>query len=245
MRYIVMHRANASTEAGEPPTEKLMREMGGLVQSSIASKVFLAGDGLKATSHRVRLVFDKGQVKQTKGPFKGGSGGALQGFSLIQTSSLEEAIGWAKKFAAVLGNDDLIVELGPVVEPWDLGVMPKPANAPLRVLSTHRSLSGKEPTEPPSPEAMAKMGALADEMKAKGVLLRAEGFLPTSEGARVTYAKNKRTVVDGPFAEAKELIAGFCMLELPSKGAALEWADKFAAIIGDIELDVRLVGGSA
>jgi len=81
---------------------------------------------------------------------------------------------------------------------------------------------------------------LADVLGEHGALLAAETLEPTAKGARLSSAKQgKRVWVDGPFAESKELIAGFSILSLPSRTEALAWADRYAAILGDNEVDVR------
>src|SRR5712692_10239322 len=72
----------------------------------------------------------------------------------------------------------------------------------------------------PSEQLLADMGRFNEEMAEAGVLLTAEGLQPSSKGARVKFSGGKRIVTDGPFAEAKELIAGFWMIEVKSKAEA-------------------------
>jgi len=93
----------------------------------------------------------------------------------------------------------------------------------------------------PAPEVFVRMGEFMEEMTKAGVLLAAEGVLPSAAGALIRYTDDKRTVTDGPFTEAKEVIAGFAILEVPSKEVAIEWADRFAAVIGDCEVEVRQI----
>ena len=71
------------------------------------------------------------------------------------------------------------------------------------------------------------------------VLLSREALRPSSEGIRVRFRDGKRTVIDGPFTESKELIAGFSIMEVPSRDEALAWTSRFAALIGDVEMDIR------
>ncbi|MDQ3222279.1 MAG: YciI family protein [Gemmatimonadota bacterium] len=75
----------------------------------------------------------------------------------------------------------------------------------------------------PSEELLAAMGKFNEELAKAGVLLAAEGLQPSSKGARVRFSGTKRTVIDGPFAETKELIAGFWLLQVKSKQEAIEW----------------------
>ena len=94
---------------------------------------------------------------------------------------------------------------------------------------------------PPPQEHMAEMGKLIDEMTQAGVLLATEGCLPSSKGARVRYAGGKFTVTDGPFAETKELIAGFALFEVQSKEEAVEWTKRFLRVAGEGESEIRQI----
>jgi hypothetical protein len=83
------------------------------------------------------------------------------------------------------------------------------------------------------------MGALLEEMAKAGVLTATEGILPSREGTRLQFGQGKQvSAVDGPFAESKELIAGFCVIQVPSKEAALAWAERYGSILTDLEVDV-------
>src|SRR5215472_1932542 len=79
---------------------------------------------------------------------------------------------------------------------------------------------------PPSPELLAAMTKYNEELAKAGVLLEADGLRPSSDGARVHFRAGKPTVVDGPFAETKELIAGFWVIQAKSKQEAIEWAKR-------------------
>ena len=75
----------------------------------------------------------------------------------------------------------------------------------------------------PSPELVADMHAYNESLVKAGVLLAAEGLQASSKGARIRFSGNKRSVIDGPFAETKELIAGFWLIQVKSKEEAIEW----------------------
>ena len=75
----------------------------------------------------------------------------------------------------------------------------------------------------PSTELLAEMGKFNEELVKAGVLLAGEGLQPSSKGARVKFSGSKRIVTDGPFAETKELIAGFWLIQVKSKAEAIEW----------------------
>jgi hypothetical protein len=78
----------------------------------------------------------------------------------------------------------------------------------------------------PSKELVAAMGKFNEEMAQAGELLAAEGLHPSSKGARIKVSGAKRTVTDGPFAETKELLAGFWLIQVRSKAEAIEWASR-------------------
>jgi len=79
---------------------------------------------------------------------------------------------------------------------------------------------------PPKPEAFVAMQKYNEEAVKAGVLLAAEGLTPTSRGARVKFSGDKRTVIDGPFAETKELVAGFSIIKVKSLEEAIEWVKR-------------------
>jgi hypothetical protein len=92
----------------------------------------------------------------------------------------------------------------------------------------------------PTEQELAEMGAYNEELVKAGVMLAGEGLHPSSKGARVRFDKDgKTTVVDGPFAETKELIAGFWILEVSSREEVIEWVRK--APFHDDELEIRQV----
>src|SRR3954447_16346395 len=94
----------------------------------------------------------------------------------------------------------------------------------------------------PTEQELTEMGAFNEELVKAGVMLAGEGLLPSSKGARVRFDKdNASTVVDGPFAETKELVAGFWILEVSSREEVIEWVRK--APFRDGEVEVRQGGG--
>jgi hypothetical protein len=79
----------------------------------------------------------------------------------------------------------------------------------------------------PSEELLAAMGSYNDEMKEAGVLIDVAGLLPSARGKRVKFSGGDRAVIDGPFPESKQLIAGYWILQVPSMDEAVEWAERF------------------
>jgi hypothetical protein len=94
----------------------------------------------------------------------------------------------------------------------------------------------------PSEKLLTEMGKFNEELVKAGMLLGAEGLQPSSKGARVKFSGTKRTVIDGPFAETKELIAGFWILQAKSKEEVIEWIKRCPnPLAGESEIEIRQV----
>ncbi|KAB2873474.1 MAG: YciI family protein [Bauldia sp.] len=94
----------------------------------------------------------------------------------------------------------------------------------------------------PSKELLTAMGKYNEELAKAGVLLAGEGLQPSSKGARVKFSGDKRTVVDGPFTEAKELITGFWIMEVRSREEVIEWVKRCPNPTGtESEVEIRQV----
>jgi hypothetical protein len=95
----------------------------------------------------------------------------------------------------------------------------------------------------PDPELMLEMGRYNEELSKAGVLLALDGLHPSSKGARVKFSGKNRTVIDGPFTEAKELIAGFSILQVKSLEEAIEWVKRAPNCnpAGDSEVEIRQI----
>ncbi|HZN20617.1 MAG TPA: YciI family protein [Micromonosporaceae bacterium] len=94
----------------------------------------------------------------------------------------------------------------------------------------------------PSEELLTEMGKYNEELTKAGVMLAGEGLHPSSKGARVRFSGKQRTVVDGPFTEAKELVAGFWLIQVKSKEEAIEWVKRCPnPLEGEAEIEIRQV----
>ena len=94
----------------------------------------------------------------------------------------------------------------------------------------------------PSAELLTEMGRYNEELVKSGVLLAGEGLHPSAKGARVRFSGKERTVIDGPFAETKELIAGFWLVEVKSKEEAIEWVKRMPnPMLEESEVEIRQV----
>jgi hypothetical protein len=88
----------------------------------------------------------------------------------------------------------------------------------------------------PTDKELADMGVFNEEMVKSGVMLAGEGLQPTSKGAKVKFKGGKPTVIDGPFTEAKEIVAGFWLIQAKSKAEAIEWARRVPFVDGEVEV---------
>jgi hypothetical protein len=237
MRVMMMHRTNPHWEAGAAPSLELIARVGKLMGAMAEARVLVGAEGLRASSQGVRLQFSGGKRTVTGGPFSA-SNELPAGFAILRVESIEEAIEWATRFANVMGNVE--IDIRPVMEPWDLGFSPKPAGLTTRwFMALHKADAASEGGVAPTPKQMAEMGSLIEELTRAGVLVTTEGLQPSSKGVRFKFAGGKHTVTDGPFAESKELIAGYVILEARSLQDAMEWAPRYGAAVGCPELDLR------
>lgn len=109
----------------------------------------------------------------------------------------------------------------------------------MKFLMMVRSCGGQESGRQQDPDYLARMDRYCAEMRQAGVLLSTGGLAPLSEGARLKSENGKITVTDGPFAEAKEVIGGFAVIEAKSKAEAIEMGKRFLEVSGSGDLEIR------
>ena len=111
----------------------------------------------------------------------------------------------------------------------------------MRFLGYTLANESEVPTEPPSPELFETMGKFVEEAINAGIIVATGGLAPTSEGAKITLKDGEFTIVDGPFAEAKEIVGGWAIMECRDLGEAIEWSKRFVSVLGEGEVRVRPV----
>ncbi|MGH7564325.1 MAG: YciI family protein [Vicinamibacteria bacterium] len=111
----------------------------------------------------------------------------------------------------------------------------------MRFLGLLKADEESEAGVPPTPELMAEMGKLMEEVTKAGVLLATDGLHPSSAGARVRLSGGKLNVTDGPFTESKELIASYALFEVKSIQEAIDWTSRFLKVLGKGECDIYQV----
>jgi len=247
---MMLVKATKDFEAGVWPDKKLLSEMATWTEELVRAGARLEGGRLQPSSQGVRVRYANGKLTLTDGPFAE-TKELIAGFCLIQAKSLDEAIAWTKRVPFQEGE----IELRPLYELFDFPVdaAEKPAGwrekeeqlraaPPARKPGTIRYLGivkADKDTEAgvlPDEKGLATMGAFLEEGAKAGIFLSGEGLQPSSKGARVRFSASKRMVIDGPFAETKELIAGYAILQFTSKAEAIEWSKRFVQVDAPLRL---------
>jgi hypothetical protein len=110
----------------------------------------------------------------------------------------------------------------------------------MRVMVMIKADGNSEAGAVPDEKMLAEMGAFNDELVKAGVMLAGEGLHPSSKGARVRFSGSERTVIDGPFAEAKELVAGFWLWQVKSMDEAIEWVKRCPNPLPGTESEIEI-----
>jgi hypothetical protein len=274
MRFMLLIKGTKQTEAGVLPSKRLMERMIRYNAELVDAGALLAAEGLHPSSMGARVKFTGGKPAVTDGPFAEAKE-IIAGYWLIRAKSLQAAVEWAKRIPFEAGEsaanrgDVGQIEVRQVFELEDFPVSEhesgwREAEAEFQARSaTGRSSGGgaakhlkqfiifrkadrnSEAGVMPSEKLLAAMGAYNEGMTKAGVLLAGEGLRPSSMGARVYYSAGKHAVVDGPFTDTEDLVAGFTLIQAKSLKEALDWVKRWPAIDAesDVELEVRQVFG--
>lgn len=262
MRFMVLVKANKASEAGEMPSPEMLTEMNKFNEEIIKAGVMLDGNGLLPSSTGFRVTNTDGNIAITDGPFAE-SKELVAGYWIIQSRDLEEAIEWIKKAPFDVSGHDGQVEIRPVYElddfpvndnesgwredeeklraEWESGGGPAIDPAKKLWLGCFLADENSEAAVMPTEQQLTDMNALMAEAAEAGLILGGEGLKPSSEGARIYFANGDREVVDGPFAETKELVAGFATLQFDSDEQAREWAVKAIKAHGNGRCELRRI----
>jgi len=173
---------------------------------------------------------------------------AVASFTMIDVASKEEAIEWVKRLPARGGDGEVEIREGgcpggvpAVSQSKSSRASDEDATRFIVVLKADEKSEAGVVAGAPRLAAMVKHNEAS--VKA-GVMLAGEGLQPSSRGARVKFSGGKPTVIDGPFAEAKELVAGFWLIQVKSKDEAIEWVKKYPFPFDDGEIEIRQVLGA-
>jgi hypothetical protein len=238
MRFMIMHKNDPHTEAGHKPPMELVAKMGAFIGEFAKAGRFVDGAGLSGSKTRTRLVFRDGHCSVKHGPYRGEH--ELPAATLqLKVETREQAIGWAERYGKILHDCEL--ELGKVNEPWDIGLMPAPENPPLQFLLIEKADAATE-SGGRSSKQKAELTRLKTEMTKAGVLVKSLHLKPSVHAKRLVFTNNDLRVLDGPFAESKELLGGFAVMDLSGMDEAIAMCRRYAEILGGtLEIDVRSV----
>jgi hypothetical protein len=240
MRFIILHKTNAHWEAGAIPASDLIARVGALIGELAKSKILLGAAGLRATSQGVRVTFSGGTRTVTKGPFAG-TNELFSGFTILRLPAIEDAIEWATKHAQVNGDEE--IDIRPVTEPWDIGLGRKPDDVSTRrYMLLRKATAASEAEAEPSPRQQAAMSQLVDEAQRAGTHVSTVRLRASARGRRYRNSRDGIAVVDGPFTESKELIAGYVIVSADSLDDAHRWALRYLDVVEAGEADLYEVG---
>jgi hypothetical protein len=262
MRFMMLLKSDAKAEAGVLPDEALLAAMGNYNRELIEARIMLGGEGLRASSHGARVRITGGKTSVLDGPFAEAKE-LVAGYWLIQVTDKEQAVEWAKRIPCETGEveiralyelEDFPLRPGETADDFrakerSLRETPAPARKPgsKRYVSLLKADPITEAGGTANDKLMAEMGTLMEEMHACGAMLGGEGLQPSSKGTRVRFNGAKRVVLDGPFTESKELVAGFAVYQAATKAEAVEWARRCLQVhvdgtgTGHGEIEVRQV----
>jgi len=251
MRFMILRKADRDTEAGIMPGEPLLAAMGEYNEGLVKAGVMRAGEGLQPTSKGARVSFRAGKAHVTDGPFTEAKE-LIAGFTMIEVESKQAAIDWVKRWPPLDGNGEVEIEIRELGCPAGMAghseaATPAPARhadgIPLqRYMVLLKACDATEAGYLTDDQHLAKMTQRNLESVRAGVMIGGEGLQPSNRGARIKFSGGKPKVIDGPFAEAKELIAGFWMLQVRSKQEAIEWVKRYPFPLGDeAEVEIRKV----
>ena len=236
MHFMIMHKNDPHTEAGEKPPMELIQKMGEFIGGHAQAGRLIDGAGLGASKTRTRLTFRGGACTVKHGPYRG-EHELPSAMLLLKVRTKDEALRWAERYGKILGTGE--IELGKVNEAWDIGLMPEPENPPLQFLLIEKADAASE-AGARTAKQKADLTRLQTEMTKAGVLVRATDLQPSSNAKRLVFKNNDLRVFDGPFAESKELIGGFAVLDLSGTEEAIAMCRTYAAILGGtLEVDIR------
>jgi hypothetical protein len=237
-RYIIMHKTNAYYEGGGKPSPELVGRVGSMIVDLIAKNAMLAGEGLRSSAEGVRLTFAGDERTVLPGPFTPGVNELPAGFSIVRTASIDDAIAFATEQARILGDTEM--DIRPVTEPWDIGMAEPPAVIETRrYMVLRKATPATEAGAAPTADQRGRLSRLIETATRSGVHIASETLKPSRRGRRLTNTRNGVLMVDGPFAETKELIGGYVVVLADSIDEAAGWADKYIRVVDTDEVDVR------
>jgi hypothetical protein len=239
MQFMIIRKADAATEAGVPPSPRQAEDLARFHQR-------LAADGqlgpvldLRPSGNAVRLKLWPGGESIAHGPFAE-PGELVAGFTIVEAASKKDAVELARRWPA---GGEVLLELREAGCPGGCAQVPPAAGGEgERYVILLRSDAASERDTVPPRHKLDTLDAFNASQAAAGVLLAGDGLKSSARGARLHFKGGRASVIDGPFAEAKELIAGFWMIRAASMDDAVAWARHLPYPTGpEVEVEIRQV----
>jgi hypothetical protein len=242
MQFMVIRRADEATEAGLPLTAQGIADMEAFNQALAGQGRLGLALGLRPSSRAVRLKLWPGGESITDGPFAEAKE-LIAGFTVFEAASKEEAIALLKQWPAsdADATGEAVLELRETGCPGGCAQVPPAQDGGDRqYVILLRSDEGTERDRIPPQDMLDTLNGFNAVQAAQGRLLAGDGLKASSSGARVHLKGGAANVIDGPFAEAKELIAGFWMIRAGSMREAIDWARTLPYPTGPyVEVEIR------
>lgn len=239
MRFLILRKADLRTEQGAMPGDELLAAMDSYHQQLTDAGVMRAGAGIRPSAEGVRLKLGDGEPVVSRGPFPAGE--LVAGFSVFEADSREQAIDWIKRWPAQDVDGELTIEVREAgCHEGCAEVRASSATAGGRYVVLLRSSPALEAELPVARERIDRLEAHNAAEAAKGVLLAADGLRSSARAARVHFKAGKASVLDGPFTEIKEMIAGYWLIRAESLDDAIKWAKRNPYPTGpEVDVEIR------
>jgi hypothetical protein len=243
MRFLIVRKADADSEAGAPVTQALVDAMADYCDPLAAEGRFHAGEGLKPSSEGVRVSFRAGRTPVVvDGPFAEARE-LVAGFSIIEAESMDAAVDWVKGWPAEDANGNAEIEIRPVGCPGGLTNFGDPAEDESerpRYMVMLKANARSETDWNPGPEILGRMAEANRAGHEAGFLIAGNGLSSSRHARRVRFNKGQAQVFDGPFAEIKEMVAGFWVLRVDTLEDVIAWTRTYPFPDGDeARLEIR------
>ncbi|MFL6675034.1 MAG: YciI family protein [Massilia sp.] len=245
MQFLILCKADEEFEAGSAPGPQQQGELARFRESLRQAGVLRLAGELLPSAQGARLTFDGGAWSVRRGPF-GDPRELVASFAMIDVRSRDEALAWAARWPGRDGREIEVREAGcgAGCVGFDVTATAAPGGRQ-RFMVLLKSDRDEEAGVYPPPGIIDAMMRHNEEGVRAGIVLAGEGLKPSAKGARISFGGGGHALFDGPFTEAKELVAGFWLVEAATLGDACGWAQRYPyPRRGRVDVEVRALPGA-